>query len=85
MMQSEINIVIKDRPPSEYFTQLIEQCQGGDILYGAIVDGDQLKDNFTMHCIPDQMETKGIDEYADFLQERRKLIAAKIRDYYWKL
>jgi len=44
-----------------------------------------MQENFAMHCIPVGMEDKNIDHYDEFLQERRKLMAAKIRDYYWKL
>jgi hypothetical protein len=84
-MQSEINIAVRDRSPKEYFTEIIENCKKGVSLYGAITDMDELKSNFMMHCIPDGMERKTINEYTDFLTERRKLIARKIRDYYKKL
>jgi hypothetical protein len=84
-MQSEINIAIGDRSPKEYFTEILENCKQGVSLYGAITDMDELKDNFRMHCIPDGMDQKTVNDYGDFLMERRKLIAGKIRDYYWKL
>jgi hypothetical protein len=84
-MQSEINIAIGDRAPKEYFAEIIENCKKGVSLYGAIKDMDELKDNFRMHCIPVGMEQKTINDYSDFLMERRKLIARKIRDYYQKL
>jgi hypothetical protein len=84
-MQSEINIAIGDRSPKEYFTEIIENCKKGVSLYSAITDMDELKTNFRMHCIPEGMEQKTINEYSDFLTERRKLIARKIRDYYKKL
>ena len=82
MMQSEINIAIKDKAPEVYFSELIEQCQNGQPVYGAITDSEYIRDNFAMHCIPDQMENKNIDHYDDFLLERRRLMALKIRDYY---
>jgi len=31
------------------------------------------------------MENKTIEHYEEFLQERRKLMAKKIKKYYWKL
>jgi len=43
------------------------------------------KENFTMHCIPEGMENKTIEHYEECLQERRKLMAKKINNYYWKL
>ncbi|MFH1962380.1 MAG: DUF262 domain-containing protein [bacterium] len=85
MMQSEINIAIGDRSPSEYFSKLIEHCNNKTAGYGAITDIDQMRENFAMHCIPEGMENKNIDHYDEFLQERRKLMAMKIRKFYWQL
>ena len=87
MMQSEINISISDKSPADYFSKLLEYCRNGNerAAYGAITDLDQIKDNFVMHCIPDGMENKTIEHYEEFLQERRKLMAKKIKNYYWKL
>lgn len=85
MMQSEINITIKDKAPEVYFSELQEQCQTGQAMYGAITSLNDIQDNYSMHCIPSGMESKTIDHYEDFLLERRKLMALKIRDYYQKL
>jgi len=85
MMQSEINIAIRDRAPKEYFTEIIDNCKRGVSQYGAITDLTDLKLNFSMHCIPDGMENWAFDDYNDFLLMRRKLIAEKIRNYYKKL
>jgi hypothetical protein len=85
MMQSEINIAIGDRSPSEYFSILLEQCNNERATYGAIHDPEQMRGNFAMHCIPERMEGKNIDHYEEFLHERRRLMAQKIKNYYWKL
>jgi hypothetical protein len=85
MMQSEINIAIKDKAPNVCFSDLVEQCQNGKPVYGGIVESKDLLGNFAMHCIPTGMEQKNIDDFEDFLQERRKLMALKIRDYYQML
>ena len=85
MMQSEINIAIKDRAPSEYFSELVEKSKNGIAAYGAINDIDEIKENFKIHCIPDGMENKNIEHYEEFLVERRKLMALKIKEYYQKL
>ena len=87
MMQSEINISIGDKSPADYFSKLLVCCHNGDekAVYGAITDLNQIKDNFAMHCIPEGMENKTIEHYEEFLQERRKLMAKKIKKYYWKL
>ena len=43
--QTEININIKDKPPSEYFKEIIEQCNGGSVKYGGIINMHELKEN----------------------------------------
>jgi len=87
MMQSEINISIGDKSPADYFSKLLVCCHNGDekAVYGAITNLNQIKDNFAMHCVPEGMENKTIEHYEEFLQERRKLMAKKIKKYYWKL
>jgi hypothetical protein len=85
MMQSEINIRIGGKPPAKYFTQLQEQCNTGTLTYGGISDPDLMKENLMNHCIPLGLENETIEGYDDFLQERRKLMAHKIRDYYDRL
>jgi hypothetical protein len=82
VMQSEINIAISDRAPAAYFAGLWEQCANGVTRYGGITDADQLRDNLAAHCIPQGMETVSVESYDAFLQERRNLMAVKIRDYY---
>lgn len=82
MMQSEINISIKDRAPSVYFKELIESAKNGKNKYGAIDSIDEIMDNFKTHCIPIGIEDMDIIHYEEFLTERRKLMSKKIRDYY---
>jgi hypothetical protein len=85
MMQSEINIAIRDRAPGEYFSEMLDNCKKGRSAYGAITDADELKENYKMHCIPDGVENMTVEDYQEFLNERRRLISLKIRDYYKKL
>ena len=82
VMQSEINIAIADRAPATYFSELWEQCKNRKTYYGGIADADQLRDNLAAHCIPPGMETASAESYDKFLQDRRNLMASKIRDYY---
>ena len=85
MMQSEINIAIGNLPPCKYFAEMVTQCQTGVTRYGGIADMAQLQENLADHCIPSGMDTVDIEDYDEFLQHRRELMAAKIRDYYWSL
>jgi hypothetical protein len=83
--QSEINIAIGDRAPTEYFKHLKEQVTGSKRRYGGITDSGELRDNYRMHCIPDSMEKMTLDDYDVFLEERRKLMAAKMKQYFSSL
>jgi hypothetical protein len=38
-----------------------------------------------MNCIPESIFNMDIEDYETFLGERRKLIAEKIREYYFSL
>ena len=82
VMQSEINIAIADSTPATYFSRLREQCENQTTYYGGITDPNQLRDNLVAHCIPLGMETANVEKYDGFLQERRNLMASRIRDYY---
>jgi len=85
MMQSEINIAIKDRAPSEYFSELLYHVNNQNAAYGAINDMDEMMSNFKLHCIPDGIENMNIEHYETFLEERRTLMAKKIKEYYSRL
>lgn len=83
--QSEINIAIKDKPPFEYFGELLRQCNGGDVKYGGIVDVKILKENMRQNCIPESVFDMSVEHYHNFLRQRRVLMAKKIQDYYRSL
>ena len=85
VMQSEINIAIGAKEPSSYFSAVMEQCQNGILRFGGINNLMQLQENLDSHCIPQGMETRTVESYDEFLNVRRNLIAAKIRDYYQSL
>lgn len=84
-MQSEINIKIGNKAPQAYFKELSEQCNGGAAKYGAISDTAILKDNLVLNCIPDSIFQMTLENYDDFLRERRGLMAQKMKDYYFSL
>jgi hypothetical protein len=82
MMQSEINIQIGDQPPSKYFSALIEACREGRAAYGVINDSEELRANLAAHAIPEGVENMSVDNYDAFLDERRRLMATKIKTYF---
>jgi hypothetical protein len=85
LAQSEINIAIGNKAPSVYFRELAEQCSGGPRKYGGITDLGDLKENLREHCIPESLLHNPEENYDRFLEERRNLMAAKVRDYFAKL
>lgn len=82
LAQSEINIAIGDRNPSDYFKIVFDQCNGGEQKIGAITDIDELKKNLMMNCIPEGAEAMSANAYDEFLTARRKLMASKMKDYF---
>lgn len=84
-LQQEINIKISDNAPCTYMAEVYGQCKNGIPVYGGIVDVIQLKENLRQNCIPEGFEKMAIEDYPHFLEERRKLMTEKIRDYYFAL
>jgi hypothetical protein len=80
--QSEINIAIGAKAPASYFKELAEQCNGGAKKYGGIVDREEMATNLTMNCVPVATLNGEIKDFGEFLAERRKLMALKIRDWF---
>jgi hypothetical protein len=82
LAQSEINIAIGDKAPEIYFGELAEQCAGGTKKYGGVTSLDDMKSNFEMQCLPSSLLAGKIPAYDDFLEERRKLMALKIKRWF---
>ena len=84
-LQQEINIKISDRPPCNYMKEVFQQCETKTPVYGGIVNPDELLLNLKQNCIPNGFEHMDINDYPAFLEERRILMAQKIKEYYWSL
>ncbi len=82
LAQSEINIAIGDKSPEKYFAQLAEQCAGGEVRYGGITKKAQLIENLRMHCLPESMLDGNPPDYDEFLENRRELMALKIKEWF---
>ena len=80
--QSEVNIKIGKKAPVEYFKEIREQSNGGELKYGGITDVQELLENMEQNCIPTSIFEMTYEHYNDFIVERRILIARKIRKYY---
>jgi hypothetical protein len=84
-MQSEINIKVGNKPPKEYFALVREQVQNTDSQVSGISSDSQLQQNLTMNCVPAEIVNMGVEDYESFLSSRRKLMAQKMKDYYFSL
>lgn len=84
-MQSEINIKVGNKPPKVYFAAVRDQFSDKNPDLSGISNIAQLEDNLEQNCVPVGIMDMGIDQYDSFLQERRKLMALKIKDYYYSL
>lgn len=80
--QSEINIAIGNRAPAQYLAELAEQAAGGARRYGGIVEAAEMRANFRASCLPETLLDGQIPAYDDFLEERRKLMALKIKAWF---
>ncbi len=80
--QTEVNIRIGRKAPKDYFKEVLEQCNGGRVRYGGITNEEDLYNNLKAHCIPREIVNMTIEDYPQFLAERRQLMAKKIKKYY---
>lgn len=85
MLQTEVNIQIGKKAPNDYMKSIIDQCNGQENKYGAINTLDDLYRNMEENCIPRSFVDMTIDNYDEFLKDRRKLMAKKLKEYYESL
>ncbi|MBR5238772.1 MAG: DUF262 domain-containing protein [Paludibacteraceae bacterium] len=88
------NYVYLDRPvnesigmkaPNIYFSLALEQCITKIVKCGSILEKETLLQNLKINCIPESVFTMDYTNYNSFLNERRVLMAQKIKDFYCKL
>lgn len=84
-VQQEVNIKIGDTAPAAYMDAVFAQCEKGEARYGAITRVDDLKANLAANCLPEDLAAYQSEQFEAFLAERRRLMAQKIKQYYWAL
>lgn len=82
LTETPINIAIKDYPPCEYMQWVDEQTRTGQLRLGEIADPDDLAKNLAENAIPEFIREVSAENYDKFLQERRRLMADMIWQYY---
>jgi len=84
-LDTQTNISIGEKAPSEYFNTVFEQCVSKELIFGNISNTSLLKENLILNCIPENIVSMDASHYEDFLLERRRLMAKKIKNYYYSL
>ena len=84
-MQSEINIKVGNKPPKDYFELIASQMQENNKQVSGLSSQEELLINLQMNAVPADITHMSLEDYNDFLIARRKLMAAKIKDYYHSL
>ena len=81
-LDTQVNKDISDDAPYDYFTKAFQACERGEAAYGNIKDTKELEENLNSNCIPFEVVEMSHSDYPAFLEQRRKMMAKKIQDYY---
>ena len=81
-LDTGVNIAIGKRAPQDYFGAALQQCITKEIKVGTITDENMLRENLADNCIPWEILKMEIVNYEGFLNQRRILMADKIKRYY---
>lgn len=84
-LDTQTNISIGEKAPNDYFKTVFEQCVSKDMKFGNISNETILKENLKISCIPENITSMDATHYENFLLERRKLMACKMKDFYYSL
>ncbi len=84
-LDTTVNISVGKQAPSEYFMKALEQCHNNQCSVGTILNEEDLKNNLKMNCIPEKIFSMQASDYDEFLLERRKMMAEKIKKFYYSI
>ena len=84
-LDTPVNKSIGKDAPCVYFGKVKDQCESRNITLGNIADEDSFIQNLDENCIPHAVVDMDVDDYEDFLRERRILMSDLIRRYYQSL
>lgn len=81
-IQSENNIKISDKNPKEYFNEILRDVTAGASRLTSLDNEEDLYKNLSENAIPSSIFEMDVSNYEVFLEERRKLMSKKIKDYF---
>ena len=65
--------------------RFLDQAQSGEPFYGSINTLEDLKFNLKENAIPEDLANMDVEDYYDFLDQRRRLMSKYIKDFYFSL
>ena len=81
-LDTQVNKAIKDNAPAVYFKTVINQFDSKIAEIGNIMDIDALNDNIAENALPPEIINMTVNDYDDFLSQRRHLMSRMIEEYY---
>jgi hypothetical protein len=84
-LDPQLNISIGKKAPDEYFGLAHKQCETKVKSIGTIIELPDLMNNLAGNCIPNHVFEMQYEHYEDFLLMRRKMMAQKLKNYYFSL
>lgn len=85
MTETAINIRIGNREPAQYLAEVEQQIASQTPTLGEIKSEADLALTFQDNAVPLSLRETTFVNYETFLEERRKLMAQKLKDYYFSL
>lgn len=86
VLSKPVNIAIGPKPPYEYMKEINDACLNGqESKYTTIKTLEDLEANCRLNCIPPGFKDMTAEDYDRFLEQRRMLMAQKIKDYFYSL
>lgn len=85
LTETAVNIRIGNRPPAEYLDEIQRQIDAQVPTLGEIRTPEELEATFAENAIPVSLKETTFENYDQFLEDRRKLMAQKLKEYYFSL
>ena len=80
-----VNISIGKKAPYVYLQEAEARCKNGTTQLGLVNDINKFYENLETNCVPREALKMDHTSYGEFLEKRRKMMAAKIKKYYYSL
>lgn len=81
-LDTQVNKAVGEDAPKEYFGEVLKQCETKNLTIGNLSTEEELYANLADNAIPKSVVNMTVENYDDFLAERRRLMAAMIERYY---